>query len=76
MEKAVEEFIESESTYSDEMWPSSAVDCDCGAPPEFYLPPPPRPPFLSDFFCNENLINQDFESCDALPVSYPFGYLE
>lgn len=50
---------------------SSGADCDCpGPPPEFLLPPPPRPPILqpSDpMYCTEDPL--PIETCDALPVS-------
>ncbi|XP_059473328.1 uncharacterized protein LOC132195391 isoform X2 [Neocloeon triangulifer] len=46
----------------------SEVDCDCpGPPPEFRLPPPPRPPFLQEPHCSENALSE-FETCDAVPV--------
>ncbi|XP_065331493.1 uncharacterized protein pxb isoform X2 [Cloeon dipterum] len=46
----------------------SEVDCDCpGPPPEFRLPPPPRPPFLQEPHCSENSLSE-FEVCDAVPV--------
>lgn len=47
-----------------------ATDCDCpGPPPEFMLPPPPRPPFLQPqdpLHCTEDPL--PIETCDALPV--------
>lgn len=54
------------------MWGmETGADCDCpGPPPEFLLPPPPRPPFLQSAdpsFCSEDTIS--IETCDALPVS-------
>lgn len=58
----------------DDMWSMEAAgaDCDCpGPPPEFLLPPPPRPPFLQDVYCSEDPI-PDIETCDALPVSSSF----
>lgn len=39
-----------------------------GPPPEFRLPPPPRPPFLTEgTFCPETI--PDLEDCGAFPVS-------
>lgn len=56
-----------------EMWELDAdyTECDClGPPPEFLLPPPPRPPFLhSDYYCGDDPI-PDLETCDSEPVSY------
>ncbi|GLV39715.1 pxb [Carabus blaptoides fortunei] len=52
------------------MWAmeTGAGDCDCpGPPPEFLLPPPPRPPFLQDMYCSEDPL-PDLETCDALPL--------
>lgn len=56
-----------------EMWelePTDLTDCDClGPPPEFLLPPPPRPPFLqADYYCGDDPI-PDLETCDTEPVS-------
>ena len=40
-----------------------------GPPPEFRLPPPPRPPFLTDgTFCSEEPLTE-IEDCVAIPVS-------
>lgn len=57
-----------------EMWelePTDLTECDClGPPPEFLLPPPPRPPFLqADYYCGDDPI-PDLETCDTEPVSY------
>ncbi|CAH0728588.1 unnamed protein product, partial [Brenthis ino] len=54
-----------------EMWelePTDLTDCDClGPPPEFLLPPPPRPPFLqADYYCGDDPI-PDLETCDTEP---------
>lgn len=56
-----------------EMWdlePTDITECDClGPPPEFLLPPPPRPPFLqADYYCGDDPI-PDLETCDTEPVS-------
>ncbi|XP_045460008.1 uncharacterized protein LOC123670557 [Harmonia axyridis] len=53
------------------MWGmETGADCDCpGPPPEFLLPPPPRPPFLQSAdpsFCSEDTLS--IETCDALPL--------
>ncbi|CAH1365337.1 hypothetical protein MTP99_001615 [Tenebrio molitor] len=53
------------------MWGmEAAAECDCpGPPPEFLLPPPPRPPILqpSDpMYCTEDPL--PIETCDALPL--------
>lgn len=58
----------------EEMWdlePTDLAECDClGPPPEFLLPPPPRPPFLqTDYYCGDDPI-PDLETCDTEPVSY------
>lgn len=58
------------------MWDviDAAADCECpGPPPEFLLPPPPRPPSLQPAdprFCSDDLLT--IETCDALPVSFFF----
>lgn len=63
-----------------EMWelePTDLTECDClGPPPEFLLPPPPRPPFLqTDYYCGDEPI-PDLETCDTEPVSFkPTYYL-
>lgn len=56
-----------------EMWelePTDLTECDClGPPPEFLLPPPPRPPFLqTEYYCGDDPI-PDLETCDSEPVS-------
>ncbi|KPJ00017.1 hypothetical protein RR46_00796 [Papilio xuthus] len=56
-----------------EMWelePTDLTECDClGPPPEFLLPPPPRPPFLqAEYYCGDDPI-PDLETCDTEPVS-------
>lgn len=56
-----------------DMWeiePTDLTECDClGPPPEFLLPPPPRPPFLhSEYYCGDDPI-PDLETCDSEPVS-------
>ncbi|KAK7793452.1 hypothetical protein R5R35_001179 [Gryllus longicercus] len=52
------------------LWDMDGADyeCDCpGPPPEFRLPPPPRPPFLQESDCSEGPL-LDLETCDAVPV--------
>ncbi|XP_013171180.1 PREDICTED: uncharacterized protein LOC106120387 [Papilio xuthus] len=54
-----------------EMWelePTDLTECDClGPPPEFLLPPPPRPPFLqAEYYCGDDPI-PDLETCDTEP---------
>lgn len=40
-----------------------------GPPPEFRLPPPPRPPFLTEgTFCSESPL-AELEDCVAIPVN-------
>lgn len=52
----------------------SDLDCgdECGGPgppPEFLIPPPPRPPFLQELTkCSEDPL-PDVEMCEAIPVS-------
>lgn len=47
-------------------------ECDCpGPPPQFYIPPPPRPPSIIDSDCSERPIS-DLETCEAVPVSIQF----
>ncbi|XP_065221642.1 uncharacterized protein pxb isoform X2 [Planococcus citri] len=49
---------------------SPEYECDCPGPPPplFKIPPPPRPPFLSEVAdCSEVTI-ADYESCDNMPV--------
>ncbi|KAG5891095.1 hypothetical protein JTB14_036986 [Gonioctena quinquepunctata] len=53
------------------MWSlETGADCDCpGPPPEFMLPPPPRPPILQPedpMYCTEDPL--PIETCDALPL--------
>ncbi|XP_076268434.1 putative Hedgehog signaling attenuator pxb isoform X2 [Rhynchophorus ferrugineus] len=54
------------------MWDvlDAAADCDCpGPPPEFLLPPPPRPPSLQPadpMLCTDDALT--IETCDALPL--------
>ncbi|KAJ8714197.1 hypothetical protein PYW08_007817 [Mythimna loreyi] len=53
------------------MWeiePTDLTECDClGPPPEFLLPPPPRPPFLqAEYYCGDDPI-PDLETCDTEP---------
>lgn len=55
------------------MWeiePTDLTECEClGPPPEFLLPPPPRPPFLqAEYYCGDDPI-PDLETCDTEPVS-------
>ncbi|XP_039757481.1 uncharacterized protein LOC120631885 [Pararge aegeria] len=51
-----------------ELEPTDITECDClGPPPEFLLPPPPRPPFLqADYYCGDDPI-PDLETCDTEP---------
>lgn len=66
------------------MWKMLEDDFECdecggpGPPPQFTIPPPPRPPGLYDLSknCNEdefniltNSQNWDSNMCEALPVS-------
>lgn len=58
------------------MWeiePTDLTECDClGPPPEFLIPPPPRPPFLqAEYYCGDDPI-PDLETCDTEPVSVSF----
>ncbi|TGZ56318.1 Uncharacterized protein DBV15_09556 [Temnothorax longispinosus] len=40
-----------------------------GPPPEFRLPPPPRPPFLTEgTFCSESPL-AELEDCVAIPAT-------
>lgn len=44
-------------------------ECGPGPPPDFNLPPPPRPEFLHELGqCSEGSLS-DFEMCEAIPVS-------
>ncbi|EZA46905.1 hypothetical protein X777_00493 [Ooceraea biroi] len=46
-----------------------------GPPPEFRLPPPPRPPFLTEgTFCSESPL-AELEDCVAIPVSFICSFL-
>lgn len=46
-----------------------------GPPPEFRLPPPPRPPFLTEgTFCSESPL-AELEDCVAIPVNSIFRSL-
>lgn len=68
-----EEVVNSDKLDKYEMWdlePTDLTECDClGPPPEFLLPPPPRPPFLqADYYCGDDPI-PDLETCDTEPVS-------
>ncbi|XP_063709368.1 putative uncharacterized protein DDB_G0286901 [Culicoides brevitarsis] len=49
------------------------LDCDdCGGPgppPEFLIPPPPRPPFMHELItCTEDSVMPDVEMCEAIPT--------
>ncbi|XP_034833762.1 uncharacterized protein pxb [Maniola hyperantus] len=66
-----EEVVNSDKLDKYEMWdlePTDLTECDClGPPPEFLLPPPPRPPFLqADYYCGDDPI-PDLETCDTEP---------
>ena len=58
------------------MWEMFDSDTECGnecwgsgPPPEFLIPPPPRPPFLQELTkCTEAPL-PDIEMCEAIPVS-------
>ncbi|CAH2094777.1 unnamed protein product [Euphydryas editha] len=68
-----DEVVNSVKLDKNEMWdlePTDITECDClGPPPEFLLPPPPRPPFLqADYYCGDDPI-PDLETCDTEPVS-------
>lgn len=58
------------------MWEMFDPDFDCGnecgpgPPPVFFIPAPPRPPFLSELTkCSEDVLI-DIEMCEAIPVSF------
>lgn len=58
------------------MWEMFDPDFDCGnecgpgPPPVFFIPAPPRPPFLSELTkCSEDILI-DIEMCEAIPVSF------
>jgi hypothetical protein len=68
-----EKVVSSDKLDNNEMWdiePTDLTECDClGPPPEFLLPPPPRPPFLqAEYYCGDDPI-PDLETCDTEPVS-------
>lgn len=55
------------------LWDMDSADyeCDCPGPPppQFHLPPPPRPPFLHEVAdCSEAPL-LELETCDTMPVS-------
>lgn len=59
------------------MWEMLEPELECGnecwgpgPPPEFLIPPPPRPPFLQELTskCTEDPL-PDIEMCEAIPVS-------
>ncbi|KAM3960512.1 putative Hedgehog signaling attenuator pxb [Aphomia sociella] len=63
--------VSSDKLDYNDMWelePTDLTECDClGPPPEFLLPPPPRPPFLqADYYCGDDPI-PDLETCDTEP---------
>lgn len=71
-----EKVVNSVKLDNNEMWeiePTDLTECDCvGPPPDFLLPPPPRPPFLqADYYCGDDPI-PDLETCDTEPVSIFF----
>lgn len=75
MEKEPSEYEDEPPPDLNDMWGmEAAAECDCpGPPPEFLLPPPPRPPFLQDsIYCTEDSL--PIETCDALPVSEEISY--
>uniref|UniRef100_A0A336MB75 CSON014668 protein n=1 Tax=Culicoides sonorensis TaxID=179676 RepID=A0A336MB75_CULSO len=55
------------------------IDCDeCGGPgppPEFLIPPPPRPPFMHDLVkCSEDSYMPDADMCEAIPeLKFPIS---
>uniref|UniRef100_A0A182W0X8 Uncharacterized protein n=1 Tax=Anopheles minimus TaxID=112268 RepID=A0A182W0X8_9DIPT len=75
------------------MWEMLDPDLECGnecggpgPPPEFLVPPPPRPPFLAELVnCNEEQLQQtpfgggatgsfaDVDMCEAFPDPYCLG---
>ncbi|XP_041969677.1 uncharacterized protein LOC121726394 [Aricia agestis] len=68
---SVSEKVVNSFKLDNEMWdlePTDLTECDClGPPPEFLLPPPPRPPFLhADYYCGDDPI-PDLETCDNEP---------
>lgn len=48
-----------------------------GPPPQFHIPPPPRPPFLQELVsgieCTEDSV-PDMDICAAIPVSTNFFF--
>lgn len=58
------------------MWEMLDPDIDCddcggpGPPPEFLIPPPPRPPFMFEVAtkCSEDTV-PDMDMCSVIPVS-------
>ncbi|XP_045502788.1 uncharacterized protein LOC123699802 [Colias croceus] len=65
------EVVNSDKLDKFDMWelePTDLTECDClGPPPEFLLPPPPRPPFLqAEYYCGDDPI-PDLETCDSEP---------
>ncbi|XP_059622111.1 uncharacterized protein LOC132265437 [Phlebotomus argentipes] len=60
------------------MWEMLDSDLECGSecggpgpPPEFVIPPPPRPPFLHDVAsCTEDPL-PNIEMCEAIPILDP-----
>ncbi|XP_045532865.1 uncharacterized protein LOC123720346 [Pieris brassicae] len=65
------EVVNSVKLDKSDMWdlePTDLKECDClGPPPEFLLPPPPRPPFLqAEYYCGDDPI-ADLETCDTEP---------
>ncbi|KAJ2953465.1 hypothetical protein O0L34_g1060 [Tuta absoluta] len=70
---SVSEVVSSVKLEVKDMWdlePTDLTECDClGPPPEFLLPPPPRPPFLqTEYYCGDDPL-PDLETCDTEPVS-------
>ncbi|CAF4867507.1 unnamed protein product [Pieris macdunnoughi] len=66
------EVVSSVKLDKSDMWdlePTDLKECDClGPPPEFLLPPPPRPPFLqAEYYCGDDPI-ADLETCDTEPL--------
>lgn len=63
------------------MWEMFDPDFECGddcggpgPPPEFLIPPPPRPPFLHELIkCSEDPL-PDIEMCEAIPVRQEVNY--
>lgn len=67
-----------------EMFDSDTISSECGnecwgpgPPPEFLVPPPPRPPFLQELMstkCTEDPL-PDIEMCEAIPVSFEISFI-